>query len=358
MSEQYMKGARLHKIGQFQVDEIPVPVPHGDELLVKIGACGICGSDLPRIYQHGTSNQHYPMVIGHEFSGQIVAVGETADPDLVGRRGAFYPLIPCRKCDSCLSGHYAMCEDYDYMGSRRDGGFAEYCLVPSKWHFVESKNPDISYEMLAMMEPACVAQHAVLRKSGMFAGANVVIFGAGPIGIMAGRWARIAGAGHILLVDVVEEKCAFAREKGFDAFNSATGDIVAGAKELFGGKLADIAIEGTGFSGGLENAIHVIKRFGTIVLLGNPAGNTTITQGAHSQLLRKEVTINGIWNSHYGNVPINEWRYTVEMMDAGKFTCEDLISHKVSLEELPHLVEQVKNREINICKALYSAAED
>ena len=133
---------------------------------------------------------------------------------------------------------------------------------------------------------------------------------------------------------------------------------MAGVKELFGGKLADIAIEGTGFSGGLENAIHIIKRFGTIVLLGNPAGSTTITQGAHSQLLRKEVTINGIWNSHYDNVPINEWHYTVEMMDAGKFTCEDLISHRCSLTELPHLVDQVKNRLINICKALYSSAKD
>ena len=104
MSEM-MKAARLHQIGQFQVDEVPVPVPQGEQLLVKIGACGVCGSDLPRIYEHGTSNQHYPMAIGHEFSGQIVAVGEDADPDLVGRRGAFFPLIPCRKCDSCLSGH-------------------------------------------------------------------------------------------------------------------------------------------------------------------------------------------------------------------------------------------------------------
>ena len=355
MSEM-MKGARLHKIGQFQVDEIPVPVPHGEELLVKIGACGVCGSDLPRIYEHGTSNQHYPMVIGHEFSGQIVAVGEDADPDLVGRRGACYPLIPCRKCDSCLSGHYAMCEDYDYMGSRRDGGFAQYCLVPSKWHFVESKNPDISYEALAMIEPACVAQHAVLRKSEMFA--NVVIFGTGPIGIMAGRWARIAGAGHILMVDVVEEKCDLARQNGFEAFNSRNGGIEEAVRKAFDGKLADICVEGTGFSAALENAIRCIKRFGVITLLGNPAGNTTITQGAHSQLLRKEVVIKGIWNSHYGNVPINEWRYTVEMMDKGLFTCEDLISHATGLDGLPALIDQVKNREINACKVMYSAKLD
>ena len=345
MSEM-MKAARLHQIGQFQVDEVPVPVPQGEQLLVKIGACGVCGADLPRIYEHGTSNQHYPMAIGHEFSGQIVAGGEDADPGLVGRRGAFFPLIPCRKCDSCLSGHYAMCEDYDYMGSRRDGGFAQYCLVPSKWHFVESKNPDISYEALAMMEPACVAQHAVLRKSEMFAGANVVIFGAGPIGILAGRGARIAGAGHILMVDVVEEKCDLARQNGFEAFNSRSGSVEAAARKAFDGKLADICVEGSGFSGALETAIRCITRFGTI------------TQQAHSLLLGKEVVMKGIGNSHYGNVPINEWKYTAQMMDAGVFTWEDLISHTTGIDGLPALIDQVKNREVNACKVMYSARED
>ena len=120
-----MKAARMHRIGEFSVEEVPVPVPHGEELLVRIGACGVCGSDLPRIYTTGTSKQKYPLTLGHEFSGTVVAVGEEADPGLIGKRGTFFPLIPCRKCDPCLSGNYAMCEDYDYLGSRRDGGFAD-----------------------------------------------------------------------------------------------------------------------------------------------------------------------------------------------------------------------------------------
>ena len=350
-----MLAARLHEIGVFRTDRIPIPAPHGRELLVKIGACGVCGSDLPRIYQHGTSSGRYPLTLGHEFSGTIVAVGEEEDPAWVGRRGAFYPLIPCRVCDSCLSGHYAMCEHYDYMGSRRDGGFAEYCLVPSRWNFVASNNPALSFPQLAMVEPACVAQHAVLRKSDMFAGANVLIFGAGPIGIMAGRWANLAGAAHVLMVDVVEEKVAFARICGFPACSASDGGLEDRVLETFCGQFADIAVEGTGYGSALENAIRCIKRFGTITLLGNPSENMSISLDAHSALLRKEVTLRGIWNSHYGNMPINEWQYTVDMMDTGKFYCEDLISHICSLESLPDVVKQMHEHKITPCKVLYGA---
>ena len=93
-----MKAARLHSIGDLRCDEVQVPVPHGKELLVKVGACGICGSDIPRTYVHGTSSGIYPLTIGHEFAGEVVAVGEEADPSLIGVKGAIFPLIPCREC--------------------------------------------------------------------------------------------------------------------------------------------------------------------------------------------------------------------------------------------------------------------
>ena len=109
-----MKASQLFKIGEFRTVDVEVPVPHGKELLVKVGACGICGSDIPRIFELGTSKQKYPLTLGHEFGGEIVSVGEDADPGLVGKRGAIFPCIPCRKCDPCLTADYAMCLDYDY----------------------------------------------------------------------------------------------------------------------------------------------------------------------------------------------------------------------------------------------------
>lgn len=346
-----MKAARLHAIGDFRVDDVPVPGPVGEQLLLQVGSCGICGSDIPRIFTLGTSRQKYPLALGHEFGGRIVAVGDQADPALVGKKGAIFPCIPCRKCGPCLSANYAMCLNYDYLGSRSDGGFAEYCLVPSKWHFVESSNPETSMDALAMVEPCTVAQHAV-RKSGLRAGYSLVILGAGPIGIMAARWARLFGAGMVLLVDVVEEKVAFARERGETVINGKTQDVVAELRRMNGGNLADVVIEGTGVAVG--QAIDCARTFGMVILLGNPHADTAIKLQQHSDILRKELTLQGVWNSHYAATPINEWKYTVEMLDAGRMQVEDLITHRCCLEGLPQLCADIYERSVTICKAMYS----
>lgn len=349
MSE--MKAARLHAIGDFRVDTVPVPEISGKELLVKVGACGICGSDIPRIYQLGTSKQKYPLTLGHEFSGTVVAVGADADPALVGQRGAFFPLIPCRECDMCRIEQYVMCRDYDYLGSRRDGGFAEYVAIPSDWFFVPSSNPDTSLVALSMVEPACVAQHAI-RRSGISAGQSIVIFGAGPIGLLTARWASIFGAAKIMLVDVDDSKVAFAREHGFEAINSRTTDVAKAFKAFNNGREADVAIEGTGFGSALENAIAAVRAMGTVVMLGNPHQNTTISLNAHSTILRKELNIAGTWNSGYANLPLNEWQYTVNMMDSGKLQVEDLVTHRCDLDGLPALCDGIRNRTESPCKSI------
>lgn len=349
-----MKAARLHAINDFRTDEVPIPDPKGKQLLVKIGACGICGSDIPRIFELGTSKQKYPLTLGHEFGGTIVAVGKEADAGLIGKRGAIFPCIPCRKCTPCLTGHYAMCEDYDYLGSRSDGGFAEYCLVPSDWHFVESANPNTTDEMFAMTEPCTVAQHAV-RAGGVSAGDGVIIFGAGPIGIMAARWAKLFGADPVMLVDVVDEKVDFGMARGQNVVNGLKVDVNETFRRFSGGRAADVVIEGTGTGAALGQAIECARTFGTIVMMGNPHKDTTIKLGQHSQILRKELRLQGIWNSHYADFPINEWHYTMKMLDNGSMQVLDLVTHRSNLDDLPQLCKDIYERKVSICKALYSA---
>lgn len=343
-----MRAARLHAVGDFRCDRIEKPVPHGKELLLKVAACGVCGSDFPRVFLHGTGNGTYPLTIGHEFAGEVAAVGEEADPKLIGRRGAAFPLIPCGKCPACRTAHYAMCEHYDYLGSRRDGGFAEYCLLPSDWHFIPSELAD--GETLAMAEPACVAQHAV-RKSGVQAGQFIVIFGAGPIGLMAARWARIFGA-KPLLADIVQEKVDFAKAHGEDAFNPHTEEIAAAVRSRNGGQLADAAIEGTGAPSVLADCIAAVRALGSVALLGNPMGDTVLPMKIHSMALRKEVSVHGVWNSGRSPYPVDEWAYTVKMMDARKLIVSDLITARLSLEELPRAMEQIRSGERKIVKAM------
>jgi L-iditol 2-dehydrogenase len=350
-----MKAAQEFAIGDFRTVDVPVPRPEGEQLLIKVSACGICGSDIPRIFELGTSKQKYPLTIGHEFGGEITAVGPGADPALVGKKGAVFPCIPCRKCESCLTADYAMCLDYDYLGSRSDGGFAEYCLVPSAWHFVEAKNPALEMESLAMVEPCTVAQHAI-RKAEVRAGYSVLIFGAGPIGIMAARWARIFGAEPVMVVDVVDEKVAFAKEHGEAlVVNGITQNVLGEFRKINNGLPPDAVIEGTGTGAALGQAIDCARTFGTVVLMGNPHKDTTIKLAQHSQLLRKELVLKGMWNSHFAATPVNEWEYTVKMLDAGRMKVMDLITHRASLEDLPRLCEDIYRQRISICKAIYSA---
>lgn len=350
-----MKVMCLHAINDFRLEEIETPVPTGDQILVKIGACGICGSDIPRVYQLGT--RVYPVVIGHEFAGTVVAVGNEADQDLIGKKAAVFPLIPCRECDPCETGNYCQCENYDYLGSRSNGGFAQYCLLPSKWHLVLSENESLSMEALSMTEPACVAQHA-LRRGNVQAGQNIVILGAGPIGIMTARWAKLFGAKQVILTDIDDTKKAFAEERGFKVINSLKEDLLEEINKLTEGRGADVVIEGTGCSAGINDAIKIVRVGGTIVWLGNPHADTNIALNNHSLLLRKELEMHGVWNSYYAQTPINEWKYTVQMMDEGKLEVEDLITHQAGIDDMKQLFDDIHERKITICKAMYSAALD
>ena len=344
-----MKALRLQEVGKLEVQTVPLRELKDDEILVKVGACGICGSDIPRAFISGAHKM--PLTIGHEFSGEVVAVAAEKDNDLIGRKCAVFPLIPCGHCDSCQTGHFAQCRSYDYLGSRCDGGFAEYCIIPSRWQLVLSDG-GASYEELCMIEPATVAQHAV-RRSRLSGGENIVIIGAGPIGMLAARWAEIFGARNILLSEINADKINFSRELGFKTYNSVS-EIQQKVSEVTKGRGADVIIEGTGTGAGLNAAIEMANMFGRVVMMGNPSRDTTISKAMHSQILRKELTLQGVWNSIYAE-PLNEWIYTAEMLDAGKLKTADLITHKATLDQLPELFQGIYDRSITICKAIYKA---
>lgn len=155
-----MKAWRLYQIGDFKYEDLDVPVPEDGEVLVKVKAAGICGSDIPRIYRDGA--HHMPLVPGHEFSGDVVQVGKWVDETWLHKRVGVYPLIPCRECDSCRKGYYEMCKQYSYIGSRQNGAFAEYVTVPAN-NLIAL--PDaVSYEQAAISERNRIRRRAILRQ--------------------------------------------------------------------------------------------------------------------------------------------------------------------------------------------------
>lgn len=348
-----MKVLNLHGVNDFRYEELPTPEPMGDQILIKIGACGICGSDIPRVFELGT--RVYPVVLGHEFSGVVCKVGNERDKELIGKRVAVFPLIPCGKCPSCEIGQYCQCTDYDYLGSRSNGGFAEYCLVPSRWHLVISNNEALSLEELAMTEPACVALHAV-RKADILGGERVLITGGGPIGLMIAQWARLFGAQEVVVSELVQSKIRLAEQLGFIAINPIQDESKARLLEITKNEGFDVVIEGTGTSSGINYAIENARTGGRMIWLGNPHQDTHIKLENHSLILRKELSMQGVWNSSYSNLPLNEWRYTVHMMDVGDFSVKELISHKRKLSDMINLFEDIYTKKIEVCKAMYSAS--
>jgi len=322
-----MMACNLHAIGDIRYEEVPVPVMEAGEVMVRVEAAGICGSDIPRIFDKGT--YHFPTIPGHEFAGIITDVNP-GDEKLLGKRVAVFPLIPCGKCSACQIGEYAQCGDYDYYGSRRDGGFAEYIAVKN-WNLVFVPD-NVPAEYAAMTEPCAVSIHA-LSRAGIKLGDTVIIFGAGTIGLLAAQIARGWGAGLIVLADVDPAKLEYARKLGFEhAIDSRNTDPDEYVKSLTNDRGADLALEAAGVSGAVEGCLKSTRAFGKVVLMGNPVKNMDISQKAYWEILRKQLSLLGTWNSSYNDIH-NDWRLALQCMENGIFDLSKLITHKFSFSE-------------------------
>ena len=324
-----MKALNLYAPGDLRYEDVPTPLPKAGEALVKIHASGICGSDISRVLEKGTYS--FPTIPGHEFAGQIVTVGDDVDSSYLHKKATVFPMLPCRKCALCQIGEYAQCTDYNYFGSRCDGGFAEYIAVPL-WNIVPVPD-NLSYEEAAMTEPAAVAIHA-LRQAAIEMGDNVAIFGAGPIGLMLAQWAKAWGADKVMLVDIDDTKIEFAKNQGFElTYNSKYGNTAQWIKEVTAGRGADIAVEGAGVSQTLEGCLFCVRPFGKVVLMGNPAGEMKLSQKAYWEILRKQLKVSGTWNSNYSPLPKNEWQLAIRAMETGKINVKPFITHRTPLSE-------------------------
>jgi len=313
--------AVLHGIGDLRIEDVPKPVPADDEVLVRIEYCGICGSDIPRIFKKGT--YRFPTIPGHEFAGTV-----EYDPTgkLTGTRVTIFPLLPCFSCPSCKAEEYAACSNYDYYGSRRDGGFAQYLAV-KRWNLVPLPK-HVSTKVGAMCEPVAVARHAALH-AGIFSGSCVLITGAGPIGILAGLWAKSFGAQQVFYDDIDPKKIEFAKALGFDTYVN--------------GVHIDTALEGTGYSDALIRVLTAVKPFGRVVLLGNPSREVTLPQDAYWHIMRKELTVCGTWNSSFGTKK-NDWVDSLQALDSGIIPAEKLITHVYPLADIAKALELITGK--------------
>ena len=291
--------------GKAVLEKAEKPACGQGEVLLRVKACGICGSDIPRVL-NGKA-YYYPIVVGHEFSG---IVEEARDENWIGKRACVFPILPCKTCEYCQKGQYANCIDYNYYGSRRDGGLQEHIAI--KEENLVPLPESVSYEAGAMIEPLAVCLHAV-KKAEIRQGDTVVIYGAGTIGLLCGAWAKDFGAGTVYFVDIDENKLAFAETLGFRRYD---------------GEGVQVAIEASGAGACLNQAINALQPFGRLVIVGNPSRDMTLKQANYGQILRKQLRIEGSWNSDFSQES-NDWKESVQAVAEKRIIPERLITHTV-----------------------------
>jgi len=327
-----MRAYVLHGVDDLRFEEVADPILQDDRVLLEVKAAGICGSDIPRIYVNGT--YHFPTIPGHEFSGKVVQVGKNVDSGWLNKRVGLFPLIPCRECGPCQKKQYEMCKSYSYLGSREDGGYAEYVTVPAE-NLVELPET-VSYEAAAMMEPMAVAVHA-MRRMDVQSKESVVICGLGTIGLLLLMFLREAGVSDILVIGNKDFQKETILELGVseDCYcDSRTQDVKQWIMEKTGGAGIDVFFECVGKNETIVQAINSTIPGGKVMLLGNPHSDMDFEQKVYWKVLRHQLTLKGTWNSSYIGEADDDWHYVLERIAEGKVQPERLITHKLAFEEL------------------------
>lgn len=364
--EQMMKALVLAKAGKLEYKDAVKPAPGKGEVLVKVMACGICGSDIPRAYRDGAHNM--PLIIGHEFSGIVESVGDDADSSWTGKRVGVFPLIPCKKCRQCLDKKYEMCQNYSYLGSRRDGGFAEYVTVP-EWNLIELPE-SVSYEAAAMLEPMAVAVHAIMQCNCMMLPARpmrqvltrqkLAVCGLGTIGTLLVMMLLDKGYKELLVIGNKEFQRKTMLNLGIPAdcyCDSSKDDAYDFIMEKTDGRGVDMFFECVGSNETVSLAIDSAAPGGSVCFVGNPHSDMTLEKQVYWKILRNQLRITGTWNSSFlGQIDgeDDDWHYVLDRLEKGSIHPEDLITHRYSLSDITRGFELMRDKTEDYIKVMFT----
>lgn len=318
-----MKAAVLEGVKKLVVKDIPVPKPKDDEVLIKVDCCGLCGTDM-KLWT-GQYSAKIPVVLGHEYAGEIVEVGSAVKGLKVGQKVVSDPNESCGACYWCRNAQPCFCNDLAAYGVLRDGGFAEFCTASEKGVY---PMPDgLDFEVASFTEPVSCVVHAADR-IGYKAADNVVIIGGGPMGQIHLQFALNAGVNQVILVELEESRIKMAKEYGAThVLNPKEVDIKKTVMELTGGYGADVVVEVVGHANTLEMGMELAKKGGKIIVFGfAPEGEKA--SFIPFDILSKELTIIGAW--------VNPYSYSraLDVLASGQVDVRPLISSRVKLDDI------------------------
>lgn len=333
-----MKAALLEDLGRISVLHVDTPVCREGEVLVKVEACGICRTDM-KCFVYGQRDLHLPRILGHEIAGTVVETGPGVTVVKAGDRVQVAPGIPCGECKYCLNGMDHLCDRVQVMGFHYHGGFAEYVLVPAKGVKIGALNliPEhLTFAEAALTEPlACSVNMQESLQVGR--GDRVLIFGAGPLGILNAKLARVRGAETIVLVETNEKRRLAAEKREFDyCLNSLTDDLSLEIQRISGGRGIDVVIPccpgAEPFNLGL-NLLGKRGRFGFFsgLILDSPL-ETDI-----NMIHYKELAVRGAYgcSSRHNKTALG-------LLGSGQVSVKDMITKRLALDDVQKGLEMVK----------------
>jgi L-iditol 2-dehydrogenase len=319
------KVAVYYRNSDVRIEERPVPRLGPGELLVRIRASGLCGSDVLEWYRIKKA----PIVLGHEVAGEVVAVGEGVTQGCVGRRGVVSHHVPCNTCRYCLAGHHTACHTL-HTTNFDPGGFAEYVRVPALQtdRGVLELPEGVSFEEGTFVEPlGCVVRGQ--RSAGLKPGQTVAVFGAGISGILHIALAKALGAGRLVATDLAPVRREMALRFGADAAFDARDDVPARVREACGGRGADLVVVCAGALAPFQQALAAVDAGGTILCFATTDPGTALPVPLN-EFWRNDITL----KPSYGSAP-QDSRTALDLVAARRVPVADMITHRLPLEEAP-----------------------
>ncbi|MCD8121597.1 MAG: NAD(P)-dependent alcohol dehydrogenase [Clostridiales bacterium] len=331
--------------GKMEIQDAPMPEPKDDEVLLKVEYVGMCGSDIHG-FEFGPfippKDPNQKIGLGHECGGTVVGVGSKVKKIKVGDRVNIEPGVSCGKCRYCLSGHYNICPDVDFLATQPNyrGALTNYITHPESMTYKLPDNMDTMEG--ALVEPAAVGMHAAMEADAK-PGKKIVILGAGCIGLMTLQACRVMGASEIVVVDMIDKRLDMAKKLGaMETVNGGREDTVARVKEILGDWGADIVFETAGAKATAAQTTKLVMRGGKIMIVGTVSGDTPI----NFLSINREVTIQTVFR-YANNYPM-----TIDAISSGRFDVKSMVTDVYDYHEVQRAFEESLSRKSEIIKGV------
>lgn len=336
--------------GRLVVKDVAKPNAGPRDVLIRVRAAGICGSDL-EMARGNRPDVIPPRIPGHEVSGDVDEVGDSVTRFQKGDRVVVEPILSCGECRNCRAGRYNVCRDLKFIGVHTDGAFAQFLVMP-EWRVYRIPG-GFTYEEAAILEPTAVGVHAVGRAK-VSPGDSVVIIGAGPIALQIAQVAKAVGAGFIMMTDVLDHRLELAKNLVADlAINPKREDLVQRVKQVTDGEGVDVVIEVVGSSSTILQTMDLVRAGGRILIAGLSVESFfTEPPTFWMRQLLKEVTI-----ETSRSYAANDWNVAIKLASRGDIDCRSLVTHRFRLDGVSRAYEVADKKLDNSMKVIFTPWE-